>query len=65
MVLERLLDGGYAVAGGTESQEVRSWSAWVLKLDSQGNLTSAPGAWHPSYQVVGIYSQSFGGYRPG
>jgi hypothetical protein len=31
-------DGGYAVAGGTESKGAGGWDFWFIKLDEQGNL---------------------------
>ena len=31
-------DGGYAVAGITESKGVGRWDAWVIKLDKQGKI---------------------------
>ncbi len=37
--IQQTNDGGYIVAGGTESVAVgTTWDAWVLKLDSNGNV---------------------------
>ncbi|RLC36156.1 MAG: hypothetical protein DRH33_07445, partial [Candidatus Nealsonbacteria bacterium] len=56
-------DGGYAVAGRTESKGAGEYDAWLIKLDGQGNIL-----WEKTYggsgddEVYSITQTTEGGY---
>ncbi len=52
--IQQTSDGGYIVAGGTESFGAGNGDFWVLKLDASGNIS-----WQRTYGGIG-YDNSFG-----
>ncbi len=48
--IQQTTDGGYIVAGGTYSFGAGNGDAWIMKLDSDGNVGSGyPGTWQKTY----------------
>jgi uncharacterized delta-60 repeat protein len=67
--IQQTADGGYIVAGSTESFGVGKEDAWVLKLDSNGNVGPGyPGTWQKTYggsqydNAISIQQTADGGY---
>ncbi|OGW53609.1 MAG: hypothetical protein A2Y81_06685, partial [Nitrospirae bacterium RBG_13_43_8] len=61
--IQQTLDGGYIVAGSTDSFGAGSSDAWVLKLDDNGNVQWQKTYGGPGYDYVNSIEQTLdGGY---